>query len=357
VKRFPFLDWMRGLAVVVMIQCHVFNSLASPDVRPLGPYMLSQFIGGMAAPLFLFMAGMTFGFQMSGLDRREPSPLRRWGISLRRAGYILFIAYLFRFTNWVTTIPQGDWHELTKVDILNCMGLAMIVLSAGALFQGKDRMQFGAVAGALIAGAAPIVSNLSWDGVPSIVHEYLAPGLGRGRFAFFPCAAYVAFGLTMGAVVRGIAEEHLDRLMQWSLTAGLTLVFASHYLADIPYSIYPQSNFWTNSPALIFIRVGVILILLSASHLWTSFHAAGWSWMMCLGKNSLMVYWVHVVMVYGVLATPWKKALGTGWTAFAVVLVTLLMVGLSAAWLWWKGRRAAGLGNPFSMRRPLGAQH
>ncbi|MGD0168065.1 MAG: hypothetical protein ABSC51_12395, partial [Gaiellaceae bacterium] len=28
VKRFPFLDWMRGLAVVIMIQCHVFNSFA-----------------------------------------------------------------------------------------------------------------------------------------------------------------------------------------------------------------------------------------------------------------------------------------------------------------------------------------
>src|SRR3954447_22305595 len=89
VKRFPFLDWMRGLAVVIMIQCHTFNSFTRTDLRDGGPYVLTQFIGGMAAPLFLFMAGMTTAFQMESLDRREIPTRRRWMISLRRAGYIL----------------------------------------------------------------------------------------------------------------------------------------------------------------------------------------------------------------------------------------------------------------------------
>jgi uncharacterized membrane protein len=47
---------MRGLAVVIMIQCHTFNSFTRLDLRE-GAYVLTQFIGGMAAPLFLFMAG------------------------------------------------------------------------------------------------------------------------------------------------------------------------------------------------------------------------------------------------------------------------------------------------------------
>ena len=84
---------MRGLAVLIMIQCHTFNSLTRLDLRGGGPYVLSQFIGGMAAPLFLFMAGMTTAFQMESLERREPAPARRWLISLKRAGYILTIAF------------------------------------------------------------------------------------------------------------------------------------------------------------------------------------------------------------------------------------------------------------------------
>ena len=82
-KRFPFLDWMRGLAVVIMIQCHTFNSFARLDLRDGGPYVLSQFIGGMAAPLFLFMAGMTSGFQMESLERKEANLWRRWWISFQ----------------------------------------------------------------------------------------------------------------------------------------------------------------------------------------------------------------------------------------------------------------------------------
>src|SRR4249920_173867 len=130
---------MRGLAILVMIECHTFNSFTRNDLRDGGPYILTQFIGGMAAPLFLFMAGMTMAFQMESLERREPDRLRRWRISLRRAAYILGIAFTFRFTNWVFAWPLVDWHDMLRVDILNCMGVAMMGMSAASLFQGAAR--------------------------------------------------------------------------------------------------------------------------------------------------------------------------------------------------------------------------
>src|ERR1700683_3942825 len=110
---------MRGLAVVVMIQCHTINSLTRMDLREGGPYVLSQFVGGMAAPLFLFMAGMTFGFQMESLERREPKRWGGWLVALRRAGYIMVIAFAFRIGNWIASIPRPELAEITKVDILN----------------------------------------------------------------------------------------------------------------------------------------------------------------------------------------------------------------------------------------------
>jgi len=130
-----------------MIQCHAFNSFARMDLRDGGPYVLSQFVGGMAAPLFLFMAGMTLAFQMDSLERREPDPRRRWLISLRPAGYILGIAFLFRFTNWAASMPHMGWQELTKVDILNCMGVAMAALSVAAVFGSNGRRRFALAAG------------------------------------------------------------------------------------------------------------------------------------------------------------------------------------------------------------------
>jgi uncharacterized membrane protein len=342
VKRFPFLDWMRGLAVVIMIQCHVFNSFAVPAAREGGPYVLSQFVGGMAAPLFLFMAGMTLAFQMDSQDRKQRGPAQRWTAALRRAGYVWGIAYLFRLTNCLASIPHVDWHEFTKVDILNCMGLSMAVFAAAAALEGRVRARWVALGALAVAAAAPLIANVEWGSTPTLIQEYLAPGRGRGHFAFFPNAAYVGFGLAAGTVVKHTVADRFERLMQWCLLLGLVLVIAAQYFSNIPYSIYTKSSFWTDSPALVLIRAGIALLSLSSCYLWTEYVAgAGWSWMQVLGKNSLMVYWIHVMLVYGNIVRPLKQNLSIWQTALATAVVTAMMVVMSEAWLRRKARKAA----------------
>jgi uncharacterized membrane protein len=342
VKRFPFLDWMRGLAVVIMIQCHVFNGFARMDTREGGPYILSQFIGGMAAPLFLFMAGMTSAFQMESLARREASPWRRWAITLRRAAYIMGIALLFRFTNWLGSYPGGNTQELTKVDILNCMAVGLAVFAAAAAFGTEGRWRFAVLGAAAVAMLSPVMANLPWDGAPALLREYLVPGAGRGRFAFFPCASYVGFGMAAGLAVKRTAEDRMDRLMQWTVLIAFALIFTSQYFSNLPYSIYADSSFWTNSPTLIFIRTGIILAFLAASYLWTEYGARPrWSWMQTMGKTSLMVYWIHVMIVYGGWTRPLRRNLTIPQTAFATIVLTAMMLALSDAKLRWVARRAA----------------
>jgi len=340
-KRFPFLDWMRGLAVVVMIQCHAFNSFARLDVRDGGPYIFSQFIGGMAAPLFLFMAGMTLAFQMDSLERREARTMRRWLISLRRAGYILAIALAFRASNWIGSYPNGSMTELLKVDILNCMALAMAVVAPLAMLDAANRARWALFGALAIALLAPVMANLPWDGALPLLREYLVPIPNRGRFPFFPCASYLAFGLAAGTIVKRTAADRIERLMQWSLLFGLGAAWASQYVSNLPYSLYPQSNFWTDSPLLIFIRTGAILATMTGAYLWTEYGARPvWSWVQTLGKTSLMVYWVHVVMVYGGLAKPIKRTMSIPQAALATAALTALMVLLSVLKLRWTAKKA-----------------
>ena len=340
-NRFPFLDWMRGLALAIMIQVHVFNSFARMDVRNGGLYSLAVFVGGLAGPLFLFMAGMTFAFQMDSLERREPVPRRRWVVSLRRALYILAIAFAIRIVNWATSWPHAGWEEILRVDILNSMGLALVAFSAAAPLRGERRIRAVLLAALAIAAVSPLVANLNWALAPPLLHEYLAPGFGRGHFPFFPCASYVGFGMTAGAAVRLTEAARLDRLMQWCALIGGTLILAGQYVSNLPYAVYPKSNFWTDSPTLILMRVGIALAMLAGCYTWTAFCAApGWSWMQCLGKNSLMVYWVHLMLVYGALSTPFQKALSIPQTSLATVVAIAVMVAMSALWLWWKARRA-----------------
>jgi fucose 4-O-acetylase-like acetyltransferase len=191
-----------------------------------------------------------------------------------------------------------------------------------------------------IALASPLVANLPWAGTPPLLEAYLAPGRGRGLFPFFPWAAYVAFGLAAGAIVKRAAADRLDRLMQWSVLIGFGLISGGQYFSNLPYSVYTKAEFWTNSPALIFIRVGVALLMMAGAYLWTEYcTGAGWSWMQALGKNSLMVYWVHVMIVYGAVVRPMKRQLSIAQTAAVTAALTLAMVALSAVWMLWKARR------------------
>lgn len=326
-----------------MIQCHVFNAYARPDVRQSGTYILSQFVGGMAAPLFLFMAGMTLAFQMESVAKRETGRMARWLAALRRGAYVLAVAYLFRLSCVVAMLPKPDWNELAKVDILNCMGLAMLCCSFVAVFDLRARVRAALAVAAVIAAVSPLVANLPWGEAPIVLQDYLVPvpNPGRVRFALFPNGAYVAFGIAAGSLVRTAAPERFERLMQWGLLFGLALLFTGHYSSNLPFSMYTKSNFWSDSPALVTIRCGVALLLMAGSYLWTEHGArTGWSWMQTLGKNSLMVYWVHVMLVYGDSIKGLKSALSIPVTGFAAAVVTALMVGLSAVWLWWKKLRA-----------------
>src|SRR4029079_9841035 len=125
----------------------------------------------------------------------------------------------------------------------------------------------------------------------------------------------------------------LDRFMQWAMLTGFVLMFTGQYFSNLPYSMYTKSSFWSDSPTLVTIRCGIALLLMAGSYLWTEYGArAGWSWMQTLGKNSLMVYWVHVMLVYGDLIKGLKQRLTLPQTAFATLLVIPLMGGRYFAW-------------------------
>ncbi len=333
-SRLAFLDWTRGIAVLIMIECHTFNSLVRPELRQGGPYMLSQFVGGMAAVLFLFLAGVTFAFQMDRLDRRDACRRERMAAMLRRAGYVLAMAFLFRLTMSGFWWDAPPWRSLLKVDILNCMGVSMALLAGLALWRPRRRVQAAALAGLAVACASPLVSAIDWSGVPWVLRGYLAPA--HDAFPLFPWSAYAAFGVACGTVLRRLAPERFERALQWAVLLGFSLVLGGHYFSNLPYSLYDKADFWLDSPGLVIIRLGLVLVTLAAAYLWTAHVAGGgWSFVQALGKTSLLVYWVHVVLVYGWTAEPFRRALTIPQAAAA----TALVVALAAARLRWSAVR------------------
>ncbi len=327
--RLQYLDWLRGLGALIMLQGHCFDAFTKPSLRQSGPYTLSQFVGGMPPAIFLFLTGVTLAFLMDSAERKGMGPMGRVITAFSRSGYLFFLAFAFRLQLFVFGFP-ADWHDLFRVDILNCMGFSIAVLSIMALFRTVERVRLCAVLGLAIAMASPLVSQLDLPRLHWMVRSYLVPDYRY--FSFFPWGAYLAFGMAAGSAIRAVPQENTERVMQWVALLGGTLILTCQYLANLPYSIYPKSEFWLNSPAQVLTKLGVTLLILSFAFLWTRYGATeGWSWIRQFGTTSLLVYWVHIELVYGRWLWFLKNKLTNEQTAIAAVCIIGLMLALSTA--------------------------
>jgi uncharacterized membrane protein len=321
-ERLAFIDWTRGFAAVVMLQGHVFDSFTRHDLRGKGPFMFSQFLGGLPPAIFLFLTGMTFSFLMHSQYRQGGSGWKRIVAALKRSRYLFLIAFLFRIQLYVFGFPTSPAGELLRVDILNCMGMAMLIFAPMAVFTTRERIQLCTVLGLVIVALSPVVSMIDPASVPWIVRSYFFPSYNY--FGFFPWASFLAFGMAAGSVLRSVKQEELGRTMLWMLAIGVGVGVVAHAMSNLGYSIYSKSEFWLNSPAMVMIKVAAVLALLAVAYLWVNLATPDrWSLFRQLGTTSLLVYWVHIEIVYGRWLGIWKEAL----TVQQVLVFTAVLLG------------------------------
>lgn len=331
--RLHFLDWARGIAALIMLQGHVFDSFATGAQRQSDVFTLSQFVGGMPPAIFLFLTGITLAFLMESQERKQLGVWEKLKGVAFRARYLLLIAVLFRLQLWLFAWPNSAWTDLLKVDILNCMGVSILLMAPVALLSRMQRIRFGIISGIGIAAVSPLVANANWSGAPELLRNYIAPS--NQFFPIFPWAAFLAFGVATGTILKIASTRDLGRFAQWSAIAGVVLIFACQHFSNLPYSVYPKSDFWIDSPWLVFIKTGIVLVLLAIAYLWVTHVSTSWSFVRQIGMTSLVVYWVHTELVYGRWFYYLKGSLGLPQITLLAVTVILAMLGLSVLQTRW----------------------
>ena len=338
--RRPYLDWLRGIAVLIMIEAHTLDSWTRVADRQSPLYQWAVVIAGYGAPIFLFLAGITLMLAAGGRLRRGLNLSQATRAVLRRGAWILALAFLFRLQSFL--ISGGRFPQaLLKVDILNVMGVSMIVavLGWGAAATLKRRVAlFGAVTVA-VAMATPLIR--SWpllDVLPDSLEAYLRPRPGLTNFTLFPWAAFFTAGCVVGAWLEARQEAKDERLMPLVAVAGMVLAAGGYGASFLP-PIYPETSFWTSSPTFFFLRLGVLLLLMAGTYWLSRF----WRFeaLQEFGRSSLFIYWVHVELVYGVLSAPIHRRLPFPVAIAAFITFTVAMFGLVRlrdAIQRWRGR-------------------
>src|SRR5258707_11288372 len=60
-RRLAYIDWMRGLACVLMFQTHCYDSWLSPEAKKSSSLIAWSRLGGkLPAPPFIFFGGLLF---------------------------------------------------------------------------------------------------------------------------------------------------------------------------------------------------------------------------------------------------------------------------------------------------------
>ncbi len=337
-NRREYLDWLRGLAVLVMIEAHTFDAWTSVTERTEAAYRWAIILGGFAAPAFLFLAGLTLALAGGARLRRGLTEREVAAASARWGWKVFGLAFLFRLQSWL--ISGGAFpRTLLKVDILNVMGLGMLA-AAGLWALGRTRAQRAVLlAGAAVgvALAAPLVRSAGWIAeLPRPVASYLAPVSGWTTFSLTPWVAFLFAGAALGLSLDAAADPADERRLMGRLAvAGPVMALGAYGAALLP-SWYASSSFWTTSPSYFFLRLGVLLGAVAAAHAWAA-RWPGWGLFRQLGVASFFVYWVHVELVYGVLTLPIHKALSfewalAGYVAFVLVIVALVRLKERVEW-------------------------
>ena len=329
--RRPYIDWVRGLAVVVMILAHTMDSWTRPADRDSAVYDAIVKIAGMGAPLFLFLAGVAIPLAGGARMQRGAS---RWqaGWTLQRRGWEVFaLAFLFRLQAWLVS-PGATVAGILKVDILNIMGPALVLAALiwTTVPRVWPRVLLLAAAATAFSLLTPLVRATPWLApLPDPVEWYLRPPQGRSWFTMFPWAGLLFAGAVVGEAIAATRDRESERRrlagLAWGGTAVVTLSLAGAF-APSPYA---NTYFWTTSPAYFFLRIGLMTLFLPAAWWWCRLACRGFSPMLQLGRTSLFVYWIHVELVYGILSWPLHRALPIVWSFAAFVVFTGLMLGAS----------------------------
>jgi Heparan-alpha-glucosaminide N-acetyltransferase, catalytic len=315
----------------------------------------------MPAPLFLFVAGISLALVIGKLQRKGLTAGQIARTTILRGAEIFGLGLLFRVQEYLISWGWAPWSDLFRVDILNTIGLSIILMGvmcwAVCWWKPTANALTAAAVGAtaLIALLTPLLWTI-WQPrwLPWPIESYVngVHNLGTPQpwlFPVFPWSAFAFAGLATGFVL----FSHWGRgkgaaAFAWIGVAGIASFLLGGWMDARPWHLYPVYDFWHTSPNFFLMRVGVLLMVLAATYAWCRWGMGQWGFspLVQLGETSLLVYWVHIEFVYGKFSILPKHAQSIATASLGLAVIFLAMLTLSLARTKLKGRGMAWFRTP-----------
>ncbi|MHB8542360.1 MAG: heparan-alpha-glucosaminide N-acetyltransferase domain-containing protein [Candidatus Acidiferrales bacterium] len=363
-QRIAHIDWMRGLACVLMFQTHCYDSWLRPASRTGEFFRWSQLGGTLPPPLFLFLAGISFALVTDRMRQKGAAANEIAATTIRRGAEIFGLGLLFRVQEYALGYKWRPWTDLLRVDILNTIGVSMMLMGV-VCWLARRRRTNALVAAGVAAGIAlatpPLWTTWQPRWLPWFIESYIngVHNIGTPQawlFPLFPWAGFAFAGLAAGFfLTTDWGRERQARAALVLGSAGAICVALGLWFDSLPVRVYAVYDFWHTSPNFFLIRTGAVMLIALAAYAWCRWGAGQWGFspVITMGQASLLVYWVHIEFVYGRLSILPKRQQDIA-TASLGLLVILVAMTLLA----WARIRSKGRGGEIveRLRRTLGGQ-
>lgn len=333
-----------------MIETHVVNAVLRVDLKEEPFFKILTFLNGLVAPTFLFCAGFALAITLQRKWREfitfRPS---MWRYVIRLL-FILVVAYslhlpFFSLARLRALTDEHAWLSFYQVDILQTIAVTLLLSVALAVVLRSESIfvKLYSLIGLTIIFISPIIREMDLTALPVWLRPYLTMQF-KSQFPLFPWSAFLMGGMIVGYWFLKFKKDGKEYgFIKWLCYGSLVGIALSLSAEVLPVAFYPHHEFWRASPEFFFVRFG--LVLLAGTGLWYYEHRktiSPNSVFSMFGQESLLVYVVHLLIVYG-YDYEWSFIRYFGphlnyAEGFALFLaLSLTMYGMAFVWHWMKG--------------------
>jgi hypothetical protein len=365
--RLKFIDMSRSLAILLMVEGHFTGAALANEYR-IDDYLLYKIwhnIHGLTSPLFFTVTGVIFVYLLSVNNTLSYFHNSRVKKGFKRVLELLFLGYFIQLSLWsiIQSFYYGSKFHLEwfyAFHVLQSIGIGIFfLLVIYGLFKWINK---GALHWYyLVSGLLLFVGYSSMKNYIQLDEQAIAEGLQKGPkyfphnapafiqnmfygkfsdFSFLRYSGYTILGGMLGSIIR----TYENKTKEWWF--GTTF-----FVAGIIISIFIQPIFrnidnfteWIGITekgfyelnATAFIRYGQVVSVLGIFMLIDKYVDVKAKLYLKLGQNTLPIYVVHVIILYGGIfgiglkplvfdenLGPWIAA---GISAIAILFFTLMV--------------------------------
>ena len=337
-NRLYFIDAVRAFAILMMLQGHFISTTLDPVFRDTAntAYRVWLYFRGNTAPMFFTISGLIFTYLLiKAHNKGNDNPRIKKGI--KRGLELIVIGYLLR-------IPFYSWFKgyfdtyFMVIDVLQVIGLSLILLVLLYVLTLKYTRILSIlyfILGCVIFVCEPLYRDLTLAHTPEFFANWISKQNGS-VFTMLPWFGFMAFGGFIATLFYKYAEKPKFKITSILLfiSSGLILTFFSTKILLILHDVTGIELFHRSANYnYLFLRLGNVLVAFGIFYTLERFLKH--SLITTIGKNTLSIYVVHFIILYGSFIgvglrhfytdslTPWQAIFGALFFMIGSCLIAL----------------------------------